>query len=129
MQKKCKRRAKSYEMLKKYKRLGKAKKFKRNANELQQPIVMGTLPGYAGEIADTTKGFCDPSGTYPQTKWASGTNLCYLGIEVDHRTDRVIIMSAIDNLIKGQAGQGIQCMNLMMGWEETLGLPQLSFYP
>jgi N-acetyl-gamma-glutamyl-phosphate reductase len=50
-------------------------------------------------------------------------------VEVDPRTDRVIVLSAIDNLIKGQAGQGIQCMNLMMGWEETLGLPQLAFYP
>ncbi len=70
-----------------------------------------------------------PSGTYPQTKWAAGTNLCYIGIEVDPRTDRVIVMSAIDNLIKGQAGQAIQCLNLMMGWEETLGLPQLAFYP
>lgn len=70
-----------------------------------------------------------PSGVYPQTKWACGTNLCYIGVEVDPRTDRVIVMSAIDNLIKGQAGQGVQCMNLMMGWEETLGLPQLGFYP
>jgi N-acetyl-gamma-glutamyl-phosphate reductase len=70
-----------------------------------------------------------PSGTYPQTKWAAGTNLCYIGIEVDQRTDRVIVMSAIDNLLKGQAGQAIQCLNLMMGWEETLGLPQLAFYP
>ncbi|AFZ12933.1 N-acetyl-gamma-glutamyl-phosphate reductase [Crinalium epipsammum PCC 9333] len=70
-----------------------------------------------------------PSGTYPQTKWAAGTNLCYIGIEVDPRTDRVIVMSAIDNLMKGQAGQAIQCLNLMMGWEETLGLPQLAFYP
>lgn len=70
-----------------------------------------------------------PPGVYPQTKWACGTNLCYIGVEVDPRTDRVIVMSAIDNLIKGQAGQGVQCMNLMMGWEETLGLPQLSFYP
>jgi N-acetyl-gamma-glutamyl-phosphate reductase len=70
-----------------------------------------------------------PSGTYPQTKWAAGTNLCYIGIEVDQRTDRVIVMSAIDNLIKGQAGQAIQCMNIMMAWEETLGLPQLCFYP
>jgi N-acetyl-gamma-glutamyl-phosphate reductase len=70
-----------------------------------------------------------PSGTYPQTKWACGTNLCYIGIEVDPRTDRIIVMSAIDNLMKGQAGQAIQCLNLMMGWEETLGLPQLSFYP
>ncbi len=70
-----------------------------------------------------------PSGIYPQTKWACGTNLCYIGIEVDPRTDRVIVMSVIDNLIKGQAGQAVQCLNLMMGWEETMGLPQLSFYP
>jgi N-acetyl-gamma-glutamyl-phosphate reductase len=69
------------------------------------------------------------NGVYPQTKWACGTNLCYIGIEVDPRTDRVIVMSAIDNLIKGQSGQAVQCLNLMMGWEETLGLPQLSFYP
>lgn len=70
-----------------------------------------------------------PSGTYPQTKWACGTNLCYISIEVDTRTDRVIVMSVTDNLIKGQAGQAIQCLNVMMGWEETLGLPLLSFYP
>ncbi|MEA5535377.1 N-acetyl-gamma-glutamyl-phosphate reductase [Crocosphaera sp. XPORK-15E] len=70
-----------------------------------------------------------PNGVYPQTKWAAGTNLCYIGIETDPRTDRVIVLSAIDNLIKGQAGQAIQCLNLMMGWEETLGLPQLCFYP
>jgi len=69
------------------------------------------------------------NGVYPQTKWACGTNLAYIGIEVDIRTSRVIVMSAIDNLIKGQAGQAIQCLNLMMGWEETLGLPRLSFYP
>jgi N-acetyl-gamma-glutamyl-phosphate reductase len=70
-----------------------------------------------------------PSGIYPQTKWACGTNLCYIGIEVDERTGRVIVMSAIDNLLKGQAGQAVQCLNIMMGWDETLGLPQLSFYP
>lgn len=69
------------------------------------------------------------NGVYPQTKWACGTNLCYIGIEVDPRTDRVIVLSAIDNLIKGQSGQAVQCLNLMMGWEETLGLPRLSFYP
>ncbi|MEH2295041.1 N-acetyl-gamma-glutamyl-phosphate reductase [Nostoc sp.] len=69
------------------------------------------------------------SGVYPQTKWANGSNLCYIGVEVDPRTGRVIVMSAIDNLIKGQAGQAIQCMNLMMGWDETLGLPKLGFYP
>ena len=71
---------------------------------------------------------CD-SGIYPQTKWAWGSNLCYIGLEVDPRTGRIIVMSAIDNLIKGQAGQAIQCMNIMMGWDETLGLPKLGFYP
>lgn len=70
-----------------------------------------------------------PPGIYPQTKWACGTNLCYIGIEVDERTGRVIIMSAIDNLMKGQAGQAVQCLNLMSGWSETEGLPQLAFYP
>ncbi len=68
-------------------------------------------------------------GVYPQTKWACGTNLCYIGIEVDQRTGRVIVLSAIDNLVKGQAGQAVQCMNLMLGWAEDLGLPKLSFYP
>ncbi|NMG09189.1 N-acetyl-gamma-glutamyl-phosphate reductase [Brasilonema sp. UFV-L1] len=71
---------------------------------------------------------CEP-GVYPQTKWACGSNLCYIGIEVDPRTGRVIVMSAIDNLIKGQAGQAIQCLNIIMGWDETLGLPKLGFYP
>ncbi|MBD2771487.1 N-acetyl-gamma-glutamyl-phosphate reductase [Iningainema tapete] len=71
---------------------------------------------------------CEP-GVYPQTKWACGSNLCYIGIEVDPRTGRAIVMSAIDNLIKGQAGQAIQCLNIMMGWDETLGLPKLGFYP
>ena len=70
-----------------------------------------------------------PSGIYPQTKWACGTNLAYIGIQVDSRTGRVIVLSAIDNLIKGQAGQAVQCMNLMMGWNEDLGLPKLGFYP
>jgi N-acetyl-gamma-glutamyl-phosphate reductase len=70
-----------------------------------------------------------PPGTYPQTKWACGTNLCYIGVEVDRRTDRIIVMSAIDNLIKGQAGQALQCLNLMLGWPEDLALPTLAFYP
>ncbi|MEA5419502.1 N-acetyl-gamma-glutamyl-phosphate reductase [Spirulina sp. CCNP1310] len=70
-----------------------------------------------------------PAGVYPQTKWAAGTNVCYIGVAVDNRTDRVIVLSAIDNLIKGQSGQAVQCLNIMMGWPETLGLPTLAFYP
>ena len=70
-----------------------------------------------------------PTGTYPQTKWAWGTNRCYLSVEVDSRTGRVIVMSAIDNLMKGQAGQAVQCLNLMHGLDEQVGLPRQSFYP
>lgn len=70
-----------------------------------------------------------PGGIYPQTKWACGTNSCYIGVEVDSRTNRVIVMSAIDNLIKGQSGQAVQCMNLTIGADETLGLPKMAFYP
>lgn len=69
------------------------------------------------------------NGVYPQTKWACGTNLAYIGIQVDSRTGRVIVLSAIDNLIKGQAGQAVQCLNLMMDWDEGMGLPKLAFYP
>lgn len=69
------------------------------------------------------------NGVYPQTKWAWGTNRCYLGVEVDPRTGRVIVMSAIDNLMKGQAAQAVQCLNIMLGLDETLGLPRMSFYP
>lgn len=70
-----------------------------------------------------------PTGTYPKTKWAWGTNRCYLGVEVDGRTGRVIVMSAIDNLMKGQAAQAVQCFNLMNGLDEQIGLPSQSFYP
>jgi len=70
-----------------------------------------------------------PTGVYPQTKWAWGTNRCYIGIEVDARTGRVIVMSAIDNLMKGQAGQAVQCFNLMHGLDEQVGLPKQSFCP
>jgi N-acetyl-gamma-glutamyl-phosphate reductase len=70
-----------------------------------------------------------PHGVYPQTKWATGTNNCYISLEVDPRTGRVVVMSAIDNLIKGQAGQAVQCLNIMRDLPEEMGLPQLAFYP
>jgi N-acetyl-gamma-glutamyl-phosphate reductase len=57
------------------------------------------------------------------------TNRCLLSVQVDSRTGQLIVMSAIDNLIKGQAGQGVQCLNLLAGLEANTGLPQLPFYP
>jgi N-acetyl-gamma-glutamyl-phosphate reductase len=57
------------------------------------------------------------------------TNRCLLSVQVDQRTGQLIVMSAIDNLVKGQAGQGVQCLNLMAGLEAGAGLPLLPFYP
>jgi len=70
-----------------------------------------------------------PPGTYPSTKWVRQTNRCLLSVQVDERTGQLILMSAIDNLIKGQAGQGVQCLNLMAGLEAGAGLPLQPFYP
>ncbi|WZL73249.1 N-acetyl-gamma-glutamyl-phosphate reductase [Clostridiaceae bacterium 35-E11] len=65
----------------------------------------------------------------PQTKWVRGSNLCDIGIRVDKRTERVIIVSAIDNLIKGAAGQAIQNMNVMFDMKETEGLGYIPMAP
>ena len=70
-----------------------------------------------------------PVGTYPATKWARHTNRALVSVQVDTRTGQMILMSAIDNLIKGQAGQGVQCLNLMRGLPQETGLPLQSFYP
>jgi N-acetyl-gamma-glutamyl-phosphate reductase len=56
-----------------------------------------------------------PVGTYPSTKWTRQTNRALLSVQVDLRTGQLIVMSAVDNLVKGQAGQGVQCLNLMAG--------------
>lgn len=65
----------------------------------------------------------------PETRWVRGSNLCHIGINVDKRTKRVIIISAIDNLIKGAAGQAVQNMNIMFGLEETTSLEIISMAP
>jgi len=65
----------------------------------------------------------------PETRWVRGSNLCHIGIRVDKRTHRVIIISAIDNLIKGSAGQAVQNMNIMFGLDETTGLEIISMAP
>ena len=59
-------------------------------------------------------------GQFPATKHVYGTNYCHIGLALDKRTNRVIVVSAIDNLVKGAAGQAIQNMNLMCGFEETV---------
>lgn len=70
-----------------------------------------------------------PRGTWPHTKWVYGSNHCLLALELDQRTGRLIIASAIDNLVKGASGQAVQNLNLMYGWEETTGLEAIPLYP
>ena len=66
----------------------------------------------------------DRGGIYrhPEPKLLAGTNLADVGWELDPATGRIVALAAIDNLGKGAAGTAVQCMNLMLGWEETLGL-------
>ncbi|MCR8660549.1 N-acetyl-gamma-glutamyl-phosphate reductase [Paenibacillus endoradicis] len=70
-----------------------------------------------------------PEGKWPATKEVWGSNYCDIGFSIDRRTNRVTIISVIDNLVKGAAGQAIQNMNLMMGWDEQLGLQFVPVYP
>ncbi|GAI02788.1 unnamed protein product, partial [marine sediment metagenome] len=65
----------------------------------------------------------------PHTKHTWGNNLCLIHPTIDHRTGRLIIISCIDNLVKGAAGQAIQNMNLMLGLPEVTGLEALAIYP
>lgn len=62
------------------------------------------------------------AGDLPMTKQVWGSNYCDIGVQVDKRTGRVLVISVIDNLVKGAAGQAVQNMNLMFGLPETMGL-------
>ena len=65
----------------------------------------------------------------PQTKWVEGSNYVDVNFKIDKRTNRVIMMGAIDNLVKGAAGQAVQNMNLMFGLKETEGLELVPMFP
>ncbi|MBM4461151.1 MAG: N-acetyl-gamma-glutamyl-phosphate reductase [Chloroflexi bacterium] len=71
------------------------------------------------------------SGIYrhPEPKLLAGTNLADVGWELDPKTGRLVMLAAIDNLGKGAAGSAVQCMNLMLGWDETLGLEFGGLHP
>jgi LysW-gamma-L-alpha-aminoadipyl-6-phosphate/LysW-L-glutamyl-5-phosphate reductase len=66
---------------------------------------------------------------HPEPKLLAGTNLADVGWELEARTGRLVALAAIDNLGKGAAGSAVQCMNLMMGWEETAGLEFGGLHP
>lgn len=66
---------------------------------------------------------------YPEPKLLMGTNFLEIGFEKDQMTNRLVIMSALDNLVKGAAGQAVQAANLMLGFEETTGLKRIGLHP
>ena len=68
-------------------------------------------------------------GAVPQTRWVEGSNFADVNFKIDPRTNRVVMMGAIDNMVKGAAGQAIQNMNLMFGLPEQTGLKQLPMFP
>lgn len=70
-----------------------------------------------------------PYGTCPQTKWTEGSNYIDIGFVCDERTQRVIVMGALDNLIKGAAGQAVQNMNIVFGIDESCGLEAVPVFP
>ena len=80
---------------------------------------------YAGEqfVRVLEKGVC------PQTKWVEGSNYVDVNFQIDPRTGRVIMMGAMDNLVKGAAGQAVQNMNLMFGLPEKEGLNLVPMFP
>jgi len=78
---------------------------------------------YAGEP------FVHVSEALPGTKWTLGSNSVHLTARRDPRTGRVVAIAALDNLVKGAAGQMIQCANLMLGMDETAGLPRVGVWP
>ncbi len=65
----------------------------------------------------------------PEPKILAGSNYADLGFDLDESNDHAVSMCAIDNLMKGAAGSAVQCMNLMMGWDETLGLEFAGLHP
>lgn len=65
----------------------------------------------------------------PQTKWVEGSNFVDVNFKIDKRTNRIIMMGAIDNLVKGAAGQAVQNMNLLFGFEENEGLKLVPMFP
>jgi N-acetyl-gamma-glutamyl-phosphate reductase len=70
-----------------------------------------------------------PAGDHPETRSVRGVNMCRLAVHRPQNSDTVVVLSVIDNLVKGAAGQAVQNMNIMFGLEETLGLDAVALLP
>lgn len=68
-------------------------------------------------------------GSFPETKWVKGSNFVDIGFAIDERTNRIIVIGAIDNLFKGAAGQAVQNMNILFGIDEKTGIDFVPVFP
>jgi len=68
-------------------------------------------------------------GVFPETKWVKGSNYCDIGFTLNKSARKIIVIGAIDNLVKGAAGQAVQNMNLMFNFEENMGLKSIPMFP
>lgn len=99
--------------------------------------LFARLKGEAGDLQElyeqwyADEPFVDvlPSGMLPQTRTVKGANRCQLAVALPQARDTVVVMAAIDNLVKGASGQAIQNMNIMLGLEESMGLRQVGLLP
>lgn len=69
-----------------------------------------------------------PHGKIPESNWTAGSNFINIGFEIDKRLGRIVVCSCLDNLIKGAAGQAVQNMNILMGYDEKTGLDMPGMY-
>ena len=65
----------------------------------------------------------------PETKWVEGSNYFDVNFKLDERTNRIVVMGALDNLVKGAAGQAVQNMNIMFGFDEWEGIDLIPMFP
>ena len=101
------------------------------------PVTAGALPlGVAGDVVrELYQDFFDAEpfvrvvDSPPASKQTRGNNMCLIYPTVDVRTERLVVVSVLDNLVKGAAGQAIQNMNVMLGFPETMGLDAPAVYP
>ncbi len=84
---------------------------------------------YENEYKEETFVRVLPQGALPATQHVRGSNCCDIALQKDPRTGRIIVMSAIDNIVKGASGQAVQNMNLMSGFPEATGLLNAPFFP
>jgi len=99
-------------------------------NPLTSKDIWKTLRGqYEGEPFIRFVKYQKGPYQLPDPKVTMGTNFCDIGFELDPRANRLVLFSALDNMVKGASGQGVQCLNIIMGLDESTGLKSTGFHP